>query len=124
MYLIVGLLLSVAGCAGGGGTAPEPADESLPTETFISHMHAHADQLDKINYALADGDLYGAMTPAYWLSRHDDVSGIPAEWRPYMTGMRDAARDLENADNLTVARAAAERINEQCQGCHLAAGIR
>lgn len=133
ILLIAGLALGMAGCAGGGGAAPEhademqmaaPAGEGLPTEAFIRHMHAHADQLDKVNFALADDDLYGAMTPAYWLSRHEDVSGIPAEWRPFMTGMRGAARDLEKANNLADARAAAEQINRQCQGCHIAAGIR
>lgn len=127
VLLIVGFAFSVAGCVDGGQPAPGHGDEmqsSSPTTAFIEHMHAHADQLDDLNFALDDDDLYGAMTPAYWLSRHEEVSDVPAEWRPYLTGMRKAARDVENAPNLAVARAAAKRINQQCQGCHVVAGVR
>ena len=86
-------------------------------------MHAHAEQLDNLNFALADDDLEGAMTAAYWLSGHQEVSGLEEEWQPYLTGMRKAAQDVEEATDLEAARAAAERINEQCQGCHAAAGV-
>ena len=86
-------------------------------------MHAHAEQLDNLNFALADGDLPRALTAAYWLSGHQEVSGIREEWRPYLDGMREAAKDIEEAKDLDAARAAAERINEQCQGCHAAAGV-
>jgi hypothetical protein len=140
--LMVGLALCVAGCAEKKAPTPEPAvepqaaapAEPAPTESpaeeggardaeFIKHMHAHAEQLDNLNFALADGDLPGALTAAYWLSGHQEVSGIREEWRPYLDGMREAAKDIEEAKDLDAARAAAERINEQCQGCHAAAGV-
>ena len=142
-FLIVGLALIVTGCAEKKEPAPEPAvepqaaptAEPSPAETpeveegsardaeFIDHMHAHAEQLDNLNFALADGDLPKALTAAYWLSGHQEVSGIREEWRPYLDGMREAAKDIEEAKDLDAARAAAERINEQCQGCHAAAGV-
>jgi hypothetical protein len=90
---------------------------------FIDHMHAHAEQLDNLNFALADNDLPGALTAAYWLSGHQEVSGIREEWRPYLNGMREEAKAIEEAKDIETARAAAERINEQCQGCHTAAGV-
>jgi mono/diheme cytochrome c family protein len=92
-------------------------------QAFIDHMHAHAEQLDELMFALADGDLEGAMTPAFWLSRHDAVQGIPEEWQQFVTGMREAAAEVEAADDLETARAAAERISNHCQACHSVAGI-
>lgn len=138
--LIVGLVLCITACAEKKEPAPEPAVEPqaaapAPAETsaveeervrdaeFIDHMHAHAEQLDNLNFALADGDLPKALTAAYWLSGHQEVSGIREEWRPYLNGMREAAKDIEEAKDIEAARAAAERINDQCQGCHKAAGV-
>ncbi len=138
--LMIGFALCVAGCAEKKEPTPAPAVEpqaAAPAATeapaaegavvrdaeFIEHMHAHAEQLDNLNFALADGDLPGALTAAYWLSGHQEVSGIREEWRPYLNGMREAAKAIEEAKDLDTARAAAERINEQCQGCHAAAGV-
>jgi len=110
--------------------APAPAAEVSPATTeewrnddFLAHMHRHADYLDDLNIALADGDIVAAMTPAYWLSRHDSVEDVPAEWQPYLDGMRAASLDVEKSKDLESARAASERITAQCQGCHAEAGI-
>lgn len=92
-------------------------------QAFIDHMHAHAEQLDELMFALADGDLEGAMTPAFWLSRHETVAGVPDEWQQYVSGMRAAAAEVEAANDLDTAAAAAERISDQCQACHNVAGI-
>ena len=98
-------------------------EESWKTDAFIQHMHLHANQIDKLNLALAEGDFDGAMTPAYWLSRHDEVDGIPVGLRQYVEGMRAAASEVEAATDFDTARSAAERITVQCQGCHAAANI-
>jgi hypothetical protein len=90
---------------------------------FLEHMHRHAEYLDALNIALAEGDFDAAMTPAYWLSRHDEVDGIPAEWQPYLESVREAAHNVESSADLESARAAAEPITAQCQGCHTAAGV-
>lgn len=144
VLLIVGFALSVMGCEKQEQAAPEqmddvqsaaPAAEAIPAEApaaetksyqydgFLEHMHAHADQIDSINIALADGDLEAVRKPAAWLSRHDPASGIPADWQPYLDGMREAARAVESAPDLETATAASIRVTEQCQGCHTAAGI-
>ena len=140
--LIVGFALCVSACA--EKKAPEPAEAPAPepqaaapapaetavveeqaarSEAFIDHMHAHAEQLDNLNFSLADDDLEGAMTAAYWLSGHQEVEGIEEEWRPFLQGMREAAQAVEEAGDLETARAAAERINDNCQGCHDLAGV-
>lgn len=130
--LIVVLALSVTACTGEDQASPEAADEALATTVeieqqanaeFLEHMHRHAEYLDALNMALAEGDFDAAMTPAYWLSRHDEVDGIPAEWRPYLESVREAAGDVEDSADLESARAAAEPITAQCQGCHTAAGV-
>ena len=105
--------------------APEAAAPAAEVnQAFVDHMHAHAEQLDELMFALADEDLEGAMTPAYWLSRHQTVGGIPVEWQDHIVGMRKAALEVGAATDLESARAAAERISESCQGCHTAAGVR
>lgn len=102
---------------------PRSEEEIARDEAFIDHMHAHAEQLDNLNFALADDDLDAAMTAAYWLSGHQEVTGVKEEWRPFLEGMREAAQAVEEATDIQGARAAAERINENCQGCHDAAGV-
>ena len=102
--------------------APAPANPGYDEE-FIEHMHTHADRMDEMMFALDDGDLQAAMIPAYWLSRHNTVEGIPDEWQPFVTGMREGARAVEEATDLESARTAAEGISVHCQGCHAAAGV-
>lgn len=111
--------------------APDvPATEAAAAEienwrdaAFLDHMHAHAEQLDDLNYALDDGDLERAMTPAYWLSRHKTVRNLPEELQPFADRMREAARAVEEAGDIETARAAADRISAECQSCHSATGV-
>lgn len=137
--LIVGFALSMTACAEkepampeavDEAQAPSPAAEAAPekmgkwlNDEFLEHMHRHADELDELNLALADGDLDAAKKSANWLSRHDGVSGIPDEWQLYMVNMREAADAVAEATDLEAARLPAERISENCQGCHIAAGV-
>ena len=137
--LIVGLALIVTACAEKEQAVSEPADEAaMPTPeaaapwegddswrnaAFLKHMHLHAEKLDELNFALADGNLEAATTPAYWLAKHETYEGVPPEWLPYLYAMRSEAEAVEAAADLATARAAAERINAQCQGCHAAAGL-
>jgi cytochrome c556 len=137
---ITAIILGIAGCgeqrqpeaqqaespaaAAAEAEAPEAAASAAEVkQAFIDHMHAHAEQLDELMFALADGNLDGALTPAYWLSSHDSVEGIPEDWLQFVVGMRTAAAEVEEATDLATARAAAERISENCQACHSAAGV-
>ena len=131
---IAPIALCMAACGQQEPAESEQADVAPPVEesataaaefdaSFTRHMHWHAEQLDELMFALADGDLEGAMTPAYWLSRHDTVAGVPDELQVYVANMRDAASAVEAANDLETARAAAEELSDQCQGCHNAAGV-
>ncbi len=133
--LLAGFALIATGCAEKEQAAPESTDETQMTtpaasaagnqarqnDAFLKHMHLHAEKLDDLNFALADGDLEAAKAPAYWLSRHDTVDDVRSDWMPYLYGMRTEAQAVEEAPDLATARAAAERISAKCQGCHTAA---
>ena len=139
--LVLGFAASIFGCAAKEQTTPgQPAEaesavtavgpDATPVPTgdwrnaaFLDHMHAHAEHLDDLNFALGDDDLGMAMTPAYWLSRHEAVGGLPEELQPFLVRMREAARAVEAAQDIETARAAAKRIGAECQGCHNAAGV-
>ena len=145
--LIVAFVLGVTGCAEKEQVAPPeaaetdiaaesaaaemPMDDELPIDdrdemgsaSFITHMHHHASQLEWLNQALDAGSLSAAQRPAYWLSGHDDVVGVPEEWRVYVDGLHDAAEAVAAAPDIATARAATKRIEENCAGCHAAAGV-
>ena len=130
VLLLVALAAGVAGCTSKEEPAPvaatATADADKPawrTEAFVAHMHDHAEMLDRLNFALADEDLHGALTPAYWLSTHETVNGLPDELQVFVRGMRAAAQAVEEASDLETARTAAEQITVQCQGCHEATGV-
>lgn len=141
VLLLIGLAAGITACAEKEQGAPEPTDDTPPAvsalegeatpaqleewraSNFLDHMHAHAEHLDDLNYALDDGDFEGAMTPAYWLSRHDTVDGLPPDLQPFLVRMREAARGVEETQDLAAARAAAARIGTECLSCHTAAGV-
>ena len=147
LLLVIGLAAGIVACAekeqavpGQGSemepdtpavaeaSAVEPEASAAQTKdwqnsAFMDHMHVHAEQLDDLNFALADGNLEAAMMPAYWLSRHQTVGGLPSDVQPFVIGVREAARAVGEAGDLMVAGAAAQQISAQCQGCHAAVGV-
>ena len=140
-FLIIGLAVALTGCSEQEQAAPptEGADAEMVSkavtgdvsapeltgmgsETFIRHMHLHATHLSGLNDALASGDLEAAKTPAHWLLRHEEVTGLPDAWQPHIDNMRDAASAVAEAADIAAARTAARRIIESCTDCHAAAG--
>ena len=96
--------------------------EGWRDEALLDLMHVRAERLDEINYALADGDLEAARMPAKWLAEHKRIEGLPDALLPFVDGMREAAGEIEGAEDVDVARASAQRIVAQCQACHAATG--
>lgn len=111
---IVGLALTLAGCA---------KKAEVGSDAFVRHMHHHASQLERLNAALAEGDLDAVQTPAYWLRAHEELRGVPDHLRPYVKDMRAAAAAVADAPDIPSARAAAERLKKTCGACHAAAGV-
>jgi len=133
MILVIGFVFGMTGCGEKDQAVSEPMDEASISEAvavevwqndaFREHMHLHAEKLDDLNFALADGDLDMAKTSANWLSTHDTDSEIQSDWLPYLYGMRTEAEAVEAAPDIATAKAAAERITAQCQQCHAAVGF-
>ncbi|MGI9262736.1 MAG: hypothetical protein ACR2QR_11905 [Woeseiaceae bacterium] len=139
MILVAGFVLATTGCAEKEQAMPEPMDETpmaapdadapaaggeiWQNEAFRLHMHEHAEKLDELNYALADGDLEAAQTPAQWLAEHDTEMDVQSDWLPHLYRMRTEAEAVQAAPDLATARAAAEQISAQCQECHVAVGL-
>ena len=130
--LMVGLVLALSACAEKKQAAPAPVTEAeMPaaeeapaaTDSFIRHMHYHARQLERINDALAAGNLDAAQTPAYWLAAHEQLEGAADDSQPYINEMRDAALAVSEAPDLATARAATQRIADSCADCHAHAGV-
>ena len=130
--LIFVFALAVTGCAKEEAAAPEamaePDASSMENPVwrnaeFIEHMHVHAERLDELNFALADGDLEAAKASANWLSTHDTNTDIQSDWMPFLYAMRTEAQAVEAAPDIETAQAAAQRITAQCQECHVAVGI-
>ncbi len=97
--------------------------DQMGTAAFIEHMHHHASQLGQLKAALEVGSLAAAQRPAYWLSGHEEVSGVPEDWKVYLDGMHDGAAAVDGAEGIEAARAAAQQIEASCIGCHVSAGI-
>lgn len=130
--LIIGFALGLSACAEKKQATPAPVkdaempvaeDAPVATDAFIKHMHYHARQLERINVALAAGNLDAAQTPAYWLAAHERLEGAADDWQPYIDEMRNAARAVSEAPDLVTARAATQRISESCADCHAHAGV-
>ena len=137
MILVIGFVLSMTGCAekeqgamdeaqmpASEAAAPAAVNEVWQNEAFVAHMHVHAQKLDELNFALADGDLEAAKESANWLATHDTESEIQSDWLPHLYRMRAEAEAVEAAPDIEMAQAAALRITVQCQKCHAAVGIR
>ena len=104
--------------------ADEPAEAKYEfSDEFVDEMHANADHMDEMMFALADGDLEAAKTAAHLLSRQKTVNEVQEEWQPYIDGMREAAVAVANAEDIDTARTAAETITGYCQDCHETAGV-
>jgi len=129
--LVVFFVVGVAGCSDGEQPAAEapmetseaPAPAVWHNESFVAHMHEHAEVLDDLNFALADGNLAEAKESADWLATHDTDTDIQADWMPHLYRMRTEAEAVVAAADIDTAQAAAMRITAQCQECHAAVGI-
>lgn len=133
LILVFGIILGVAACGEREQAPAEPMDAATEdavivddiwkNQAFIDHMHLHAERLDELNFALADGDLDSAKASANWLSTHDTNDDIQADWMPHLYRMREEAQAVEAAPDIETAQAAALQITVQCQICHAAVGI-
>jgi hypothetical protein len=100
----------------------EVASEDEMT-AFTQHMHGHLDQVSAAKAGVIAGDLQAARDAAEWLAEHDEPTGMPDAWAPYLDDMRQHARVAANAQDLETAAVAVSEIARACGDCHRATGF-
>ncbi len=81
-------------------------------------MTAHVDAITALQAAVVDGRLADARLHAEWLAEHEMAA--PAQWRPYIDKMRDAAVRIAHASDVASAGAGLGELGHACASCHLA----
>ncbi|MDJ0926500.1 MAG: hypothetical protein QNJ73_02525 [Gammaproteobacteria bacterium] len=104
-------------------SAGQHAEEDAVSD-FAEHMHGHLDEVGAMKAAVIAGDLDGVIEPATWLATHDEPSGMPEAWQPYIEEMRLYAARAANAQDLVTAASAVSEIGRSCGGCHQAMGFK
>lgn len=106
------------------GTAPADATaEDDGSAALLEDMHRHFNELVHVAQALDAGELEGVAESASWLAEHEPKNEVPSSWTPYLTRMRDAARQLQQADSVEEARDRFNEVLRSCRSCHLAHAV-
>lgn len=117
--LLGGCPLDASDTAGPG--RPGPLPEAV--QAVQQRMHARFGAARRMEVAIALGDLDRARLEARTLAELDEPDALPV-WRPYLDGIRGAARRIEAAgDPVAAARLAAD-LGGRCAACHVAIGAR
>ncbi|PRQ03990.1 hypothetical protein ENSA5_11730 [Enhygromyxa salina] len=110
--------------AGKPAEAVKPSADGLAgeTPTTKAHMQDHFSKAAEIKAALIAGDLEQAREPAGWMAEHQADVEHPDAWKPHVTNMREAARVIGGAEDLTTATQAFVTLAQVCAACHTAIG--
>jgi len=101
---------------------PLPSQETVTDyrSEVADHMHEHLGRITTIKSFIIMGNLDGVREPATWLAEHDSVSGLPANFGPYVKMMREHAREVAEATDLKSAAKSVSAMARTCGNCHLA----
>ncbi|MDX1404095.1 MAG: hypothetical protein R3192_06145 [Woeseiaceae bacterium] len=83
------------------------------------HMHEHLARISTIKSFIIMGNLDGIREPAIWLADHETVDGLPANFEPYVSLMRQYAREVNNAQDFESAAISVSQMARTCSNCHL-----
>ena len=111
--LCLALLAAMPQLAPAQGADPDNLSE------VATHMHEHLDKISEIKTQIIMGNLDRVVEPATWLAEHESVSGLPKNFEPYVELMRNYARQVLDAPNLSAAAVAVSRMARTCGNCHL-----
>jgi len=95
----------------------ELAGLTVAMATAHRRMHDRFDAARQIEYAVARGDLPGAITNAHVIANLDEPDFLPA-WKPYIASVRDAAHQIELAGDLDAAGVRTGALGLRCAQCH------
>jgi cytochrome c553 len=100
---------------------PLPAQEAGEQDEseVATHMHEHLTRITTIKAHIIMDDLDGVREPAAWLAEHESVTGLPANYEPYVELMRMYARQVVAAPDLKSAAKSVSQMARNCGNCHL-----
>jgi len=114
--------IAIAACLVGCqvSEAGPPDDLAAKVERVRQRMHARFAASRTLEQAIVFGDLERARKEARTIRELVDPDVLPA-WQPYLTGVRDAARQVELATSLVAAANTSAELGHRCAKCHEAA---
>ena len=121
MSLVFILMLSALGLPPGSVAAQDPPETT--TSAIADHMHQHLARISSIKSSIIAGDLEAVREPATWLAEHETIPGLPEDWQSFIDQMREYARQVAKARNLTVAAESVSEMARTCGTCHLVNGL-
>jgi len=96
---------------------PQNDDLAAQIQAADRRMHARFGAARQIEYAVARSDLEGARTNAHVIAQLDEPD-LARVWQPHMIGVRDAARQIEIAGDITLAATRTGALGRRCAECH------
>lgn len=96
---------------------PQAEDLAAQIQAADQRMHARFGAARQIEYAVARSDLDGTRSNAHLISQLDEPD-LAKGWQPYMIGVRDAARQIEMAGDVTLAATRTGTLGRRCAECH------
>jgi hypothetical protein len=115
------------------GCQPSPAPIAKPalTSTVVAsdfaakvmrvrvHMHVRFAAARRLEQAIVFSDLVGAHGEAKIIAELDEPDALP-EWQPYISSVRDAARQIILTKDLGAAATMSALLGRRCAQCHSA----
>jgi cytochrome c556 len=87
-------------------------------------MKDHFTQAIHARDAIIRGDLAAMQAPAKWLADARVAETLPADWKPHVIHLQNAARSALQADDLAEAADAIGAMGAACGDCHAELGVR
>jgi hypothetical protein len=94
--------------------AAKPAD---PQPSLKGHMRDHFQKVRDVQIAVVHNDLKTAKQAAKWIAEHRGHDAIE-EWYGHIEIIRDAATNLQEAEDIPAAAKLAATLAGQCASCH------
>jgi cytochrome c553 len=96
-----------------------PSPDTL--RAMQDRMHQRYGGVRRIEQAIVASDLASVRSAAHSIAALDEPDALP-RWESYFDAVRDAARELEAADDTVAAGRRAAELGRQCAHCHQAIG--
>jgi mono/diheme cytochrome c family protein len=86
-------------------------------------MSDHFTRVRAVEEAVIRGDLEGAKAPAQWIVDHQEITGLPSGTEGQVSAMKDAARSVAAAPDVSTAAKGAAALVGACGDCHSTAKV-